>query len=53
MKKKLVVVDSEVSGTDEVKVCKQIDKIEIDLGRGDLNLMRDKINELIEKLNEC
>lgn len=26
-----------------------IDKLEIDLGRGDLNLLRDKINEVIEK----
>lgn len=34
------------------KVCtKKIDKLEIDLGRGDLNLLRDKINEIIEHGN--
>ncbi len=32
------------------KVCK-IDKIDVDFGRGDLNLMRDKINEIIENGN--
>lgn len=39
---------SEVSSSECVKVCK-ISKLELDFGRGDLNLMRDKLNELIEK----
>lgn len=32
----------------EVKV---IGKLELDLGRGDLNSLRDKLNEVIDKLN--
>lgn len=35
------------------KEVKKIDKLEIDLGRGDLNLLRDKLNELIDKQNGC
>jgi len=42
----------EATGTD--KVCKgkcKIAKLDYDFGRGDLNLMRDKINEIIENGN--
>ena len=28
-----------------------VSKLELDFGRGDLNLLRDKLNEVIEKLN--
>lgn len=31
-------------------VLKKITKLDIDLGRGDLNLLRDKLNEVIEYL---
>lgn len=36
---------------EEVKKCVKINKLDVDFGRGDLNLMRDKINEIIE--NAC
>ena len=43
---------SKTTGTDtveeEVKVCKKVEKLDLDFGRGDLNLMRDKINEIIK-----
>lgn len=48
--KPMATISSEtVTGTPHIK---HIGKIEIDLGRGDLNLMRDKINEIIEKHND-
>lgn len=36
-----------------VKVCtrKVISKLEFDFGRGDLNTLRDKLNEVIEEFN--
>ena len=33
------------------KNCPKIDSLSLDLGRGDLNLMMDKINEIVNKLN--
>jgi hypothetical protein len=46
----------EVTGTvnnnleKSTSVCKnKISKLELDLGRGDLNLLRDKLNEVIEQ----
>lgn len=49
MKKKVEKVES----VSEEKVCteacsKKIAKLDIDFGRVDLNLLRDKINEIIE-----
>ena len=38
-----------VSNFDIVEIKNTISKLEIDLGRDDLNLLRDKINEVIEK----
>lgn len=41
-------VEKVVEPVVEVSQVTKIGKLEIDLGRGDLNLMRDKINEIIE-----
>jgi hypothetical protein len=50
------IVMGEVTGTvnnnleKSTSVCKnKISKLELDLGRGDLNLLRDKLNEVIEQ----
>lgn len=55
-KVKFPAEDFEASGTDfveEVPVVKElgIGLLTDDFGRGDLNLMRDKLNEVINKLN--
>lgn len=38
----------EINNTVEIKTCSKVEKLDYDFGRGDLNLMRDKINEIIE-----
>lgn len=48
MKKKIIEVESEVTSSEEVL---KIGLLGEDFGRGDLNLMRDKLNEVINKLN--
>lgn len=40
-----------VNTSPSVTLKKQIGKLEIDLGRGDLNQVVEKINEIIEQLN--
>lgn len=48
-----LVSSGNLSSTLDVKVCKKVEKLELDLGRGDLNILRDKINEVIDKQNGC
>ena len=52
MKKKLKTKSKITEGLPEPegfpKVCKKVEKLDLDFGRGDLNLLRDKLNELIE-----
>ena len=45
------ITTSETTGTNTVAEVKKISLIETDFGRGDLNLMRDKINEIINNGN--
>ena len=46
MPKKKEVVEEKV---EEKKACKpKVNRLDLDFGREDLNLMRDKINELID-----
>ena len=50
IKKKDRVVDDTVE--DVVEGSEQIAELEIGFGREDLNLMRDKLNETIRRVNE-
>lgn len=52
MIKKIKKEESEpvVTEIDNTTVTHGIDKLEIDLGREDLNTLRDKINEIINKI---
>jgi len=42
------VIEEVIEEVKGVKVCKKVEKLEIDFGRVDLNLLRDKVNEIIE-----
>lgn len=57
MKKKVEKLKNvKTTGTpivEEVCMCEQINTLSEDFGRGDLNLMRDKLNEVINKVNQC
>jgi uncharacterized protein YqgV (UPF0045/DUF77 family) len=51
MIKKTKKAVKKVSEMCEARECPKMDSLKIDLGRDDLNSMRDKLNEIIEKLN--
>lgn len=44
--------EKEVEVKEAVKEVKKISPIALDFGREDLNLLRDRVNELVEKSNE-
>ena len=46
-----VVTSRPTSTADVVHEVKKIGTLDVDFGRGDLNLMRDKLNEVINKSN--
>ena len=51
-KKKYEEELSETTSSFDVVIEKKITKLDVDFGRGDLNLMRDKINEVIEHVSK-
>ena len=48
MKKKPEEADVREEVVEKVVVKKKIEKIDFNFGRGDLNMLRDKLNEVIE-----